>query len=460
MINRQLVMPPRLWSSITSHLFTHDQAENFCLGVARPCRRGSGVGYILEALANLGKEDLYEQRSGSGLTISRGASNKANRIARDAAQHGRIPVHFHSHPPGCDRFSGYDDQHEAELHEWLRDAGQPLLASVIFPYHGRPTGRLWTGGEAEDLPLRHGLQPITGYPEQTVEALDRQRAFGPALAAAAASLRVAIVGLGGIGMLVAEQLARCGMRNFVLVDHDDVELSNLNRLGGTFDDDIGRKKVSVAHRLIHRSARSLGITPQVQCFAEDINDAPRRVFEMVRHADVILALTDDQLSRLRCLRAAFEGGAEYLSAAVDIRIGNGGDVTGLFAEIVSGEAGRICPVCCGRLNPAEASIEARRYVNEHVAQDAVRRGYLPDVAAPAVMSLNSTAAGMLVLELQRRIAGLGYRDVMQVDWQTGVCQPIQQADQYLEESCAVCGRESVPASSTAGAGSESATRQS
>lgn len=39
-------------------------------------------------------------------------------------------------------------------------------------------------------------------------------------------------GLGGLGMLVAEQLARCGFRDFVLVDPDTVDLSNLNRLPG------------------------------------------------------------------------------------------------------------------------------------------------------------------------------------------------------------------------------------
>ena len=37
-----------------------------------------------------------------------------------AMKAGLVPVHFHSHPPGCHQFSGYDDAHEAQLHDWLR----------------------------------------------------------------------------------------------------------------------------------------------------------------------------------------------------------------------------------------------------------------------------------------------------------------------------------------------------
>jgi molybdopterin/thiamine biosynthesis adenylyltransferase len=50
-------------------------------------------------------------------------------------------------------------------------------------------------------------------------------------------LRVAIVGLGGGGSHIAQQLAHLGVGQFVLVDPDRIEESNLNRLvGGTVAD--------------------------------------------------------------------------------------------------------------------------------------------------------------------------------------------------------------------------------
>src|SRR5438132_536319 len=48
---------------------------------------------------------------------------------------------------------------------------------------------------------------------------------------------VAIVGAGGLGSHVAQQLAYLGTRHFLLVDADRVRVSNLNRLVGATQDD-------------------------------------------------------------------------------------------------------------------------------------------------------------------------------------------------------------------------------
>jgi hypothetical protein len=436
---RQFCIPPALWQRLQQLLFTGDHTENFCFGLVKPFRRRSGLAYLVEEILPCARLD-YEGRSGGGLTMTRSASNRLNVMARDAAELGLIPVHFHSHPPGCANFSGYDDLHEAKLHQWLRTVNQPLLISVVIPYSGQPVARLWVEGEVEHLPIRVGLQPIVGFAHSNNKALARQSAFGSGLSAAAANMSVAIVGTGGIGMLVAEQLVRCGFRSFVLVDPDIVESTNLNRLNSAFSSDIGKKKVVAAARLIKNCAAALGIDAEVAPFPEDIYNARNRVQEMVRQCDLVLALTDDQLSRIHTLTLAMDGGAEFLSAGVDIRIGDDGDVEGLYAEILGGERNRFCPVCAGRLDPAEAAIEARRYVGGIVAEHAKRAGYLPDIPAPAVMSLNSTAAGMLVLEIQRRVSGLGRRDLIHVDWQSGAVRAIERGDVQLSNSCSFCGR--------------------
>ena len=43
-------------------------------------------------------------------------------------------------------------------------------------------------------------------------------------------LSVVIVGVGGVGAVVAEMLCRCGIGRLVLFDNDTVELANMNRL--------------------------------------------------------------------------------------------------------------------------------------------------------------------------------------------------------------------------------------
>ena len=82
--------------------------------------------------------------------------------------------------------------------------------------------------------------------------LDRQSFLGADSDAVLAGLTVGIIGLGGGGSHVAQQLAHVGIGRFVLVDDDRISDTNLNRLvGGTLDDVLNeRLKVDIAQRVI------------------------------------------------------------------------------------------------------------------------------------------------------------------------------------------------------------------
>ena len=75
-------------------------------------------------------------------------------------------------------------------------------------------------------------------------------------------LKVGIVGLGSGGSVVAEAIARIGVEQIVLIDHDKVEEHNLDRLLNATMKDIGMPKVDVAARAIRRNgtARRVQIT--------------------------------------------------------------------------------------------------------------------------------------------------------------------------------------------------------
>lgn len=62
--------------------------------------------------------------------------------------------------------------------------------------------------------------------------------------------KVAIFGIGGVGSFVVEALARTGVGNFILVDNDEVALSNLNRQIIATTKTIGKSKVEVAKERI------------------------------------------------------------------------------------------------------------------------------------------------------------------------------------------------------------------
>src|SRR4051812_9951015 len=80
--------------------------------------------------------------------------------------------------------------------------------------------------------------------------------FGAEGQAKVAATSIAIVGLGGLGSHVAQQLAFLGIEDFVLVDHARVSPSSLNRLVGATPEDAAAElaKGAIADRHI-RSIR-------------------------------------------------------------------------------------------------------------------------------------------------------------------------------------------------------------
>lgn len=62
--------------------------------------------------------------------------------------------------------------------------------------------------------------------------------------------KVAVFGIGGVGSYVVEGLARAGVENFLLIDNDEVSLTNLNRQLIATKDTIGKAKVEVAKERI------------------------------------------------------------------------------------------------------------------------------------------------------------------------------------------------------------------
>ncbi len=442
-MHRTLVIPRGMWNRLHEKLFPSDGTEGFIAGLARPCRSLTGIRYVMERCLDTQTQDVA-YRHEAGIQLSRDESSRINLISARAAEFGLVPVHLHSHPAGVPDFSWQDNLEESGLHAWLRQKGQPLLISLVCARDGGPHARIWRDHGRENCRVRIGLQTMF-MPEEkasNLPALDRQRAFGAYFADAAADLSVGIVGLGGVGMPVAEMLARSGFRRFVLMDPDRVELVNLNRLSGLRRRDIGRFKTDIAASAIQRACRSVGTEASIHICRADVNTASKHQKKLLGRCDLILALTDDELSRNCCLTLSLEHGAEYLQAGVRIGQHSGtGVIDSIRTEVTGAEIGRYCPICTGRLDPGQASVDARRYVGGEVYAAARADGYIPEEPAPAVMSLNAIAAGTLVLEIQKRVAGLGVADLTQQDWLTGESLHIRDIENSLtEDECIICGR--------------------
>lgn len=86
-------------------------------------------------------------------------------------------------------------------------------------------------------------------------ALDRTRALlGDDAVQKLQNACVAVVGLGGVGGSCAEALARCGIGTLILMDHDTVDVTNLNRQQFATADMIGKAKTEAAANRLSQAA--------------------------------------------------------------------------------------------------------------------------------------------------------------------------------------------------------------
>lgn len=61
---------------------------------------------------------------------------------------------------------------------------------------------------------------------------------------------ILIIGLGGVGGYALESLMRCGIKNFILVDYDTFDITNLNRQIMATYETIGCKKIDIYEKRI------------------------------------------------------------------------------------------------------------------------------------------------------------------------------------------------------------------
>ena len=108
---------------------------------------------------------------------------------------------------------------------------------------------------------------------------------------------IAVFGLGGVGGTALEALARTGFKNFILIDFDKVDPSNLNRQILYTEADIGRTKVDAARDRIH----AINDFANISTFQMKAQD-----FDYNQKIDFIVDAIDDVEGKLFILSKAQE----------------------------------------------------------------------------------------------------------------------------------------------------------
>lgn len=185
-----------------------------------------------------------------------------------AAGIGVIHSHFGN---GWQNLSADDYRTEAkELARVVFSARKLPLLGMTIGLDGTLSARLWLesrgGFRRTDIPtvrvvgerfvvFHHpGAKPL--LPEKTTNRIATMTVWGHEKQALLESLRIGVVGLGSVGSIVAECLARMGVRDFVLVDRDRIKKHNLDRTVGAsrLAAIANMRKTHIAARNIRKSS--------------------------------------------------------------------------------------------------------------------------------------------------------------------------------------------------------------
>ena len=121
--------------------------------------------------------------------------------------------------------------------------------------------------------------------------------------------RVLIIGVGGLGSPVAMYLAASGVGQLVLVDHDKVELSNLQRQIVHTTEHLGLSKVTSAQHML------AALNPEVQVTAIAAQLDPEALVEQVQAADAVVDCSDNFATRFALNRVCVANKTPLISGA-------------------------------------------------------------------------------------------------------------------------------------------------
>ncbi len=135
--------------------------------------------------------------------------------------------------------------------------------------------------------------------------------------------KVCIVGLGGLGGVVASNLARLGIGSLILVDGDYFEESNLNRQVFCNENLIGKSKAQVAETQI----KNINSSIKIQTWPVYLDE--ENAGKIIHKADLVVDCLDNIETRFILETAAKQNKLPFISAAIG---GENGHITTIFPQ--------------------------------------------------------------------------------------------------------------------------------
>jgi molybdopterin/thiamine biosynthesis adenylyltransferase len=414
------------WDQLYRHLYPGDGCEHAAVVLATLVERPGQSPRLLVREVHVAQDgaDYGVSPQGHG----RLAATFINRAVVRARNERLVYLHVHNHASDQSvEFSDVDFASHERGYPALLDItkGMPVGA-LVFGRRSMQIDLWWSKTERSELKhctvVSSRIQRLYSSPMQAPKtayrpSVDRQvRFLGEAGQAQLAGARVAIVGLGGVGSMIVQDMARLGVGELLLIDSDKLEDTNLSRVVTAFFRDVARKPPK--SKLAARYARQ--VNPSVRC--EVINDdvSYEGVADRLVDCDFIFLCADTMRARL-AVNAIVN---QHLIPAVQIgskihRAEQTGKLELFYSAVRHMRPGCGCMLCNGLISSSRLAIE------EKPDEEWRAQNYGTETPNPSVITLNGIGASRAThdflmdfvgTDVERPTAGYYMYDVFKGSW--------------------------------------------
>jgi molybdopterin/thiamine biosynthesis adenylyltransferase len=349
-------------AALQAHLIRADEQEDLTFALWSP---SAGAERVTALIHTVVLPEEHDRDIHGNVSFNQQYFERVCRLALTE----RLGIAFlHSHP-----FPGWQGMSEDDVAAELRIAGSvggltglPLVGLTIGS-DGAWSARFWEHEGARSYTRQWcTIVRVVGdrlrviyadevLPRPAFRNLFRRTVtvWGPEAHGDLARLRVGIIGLGSVGGIVAEAVARMGLTRFVLIDFDRVEPHNLDRLITATEGDIGRLKVDVARDRIHAIATAEAVDVRAVS-ASVVEDAGYRA---ALDCDVIFCCVDRPRARHVLNHFAYGHLIPVIDGGIAVRFKQR-HFSGVDWQVQTVGPGRPCLECLGTYDQADVSTEA------------------------------------------------------------------------------------------------------
>lgn len=287
------------------HLIRSDGQEDLCFALWNPSYGADRVTALIESAVfpSDGDRKVHDNASFNHQYV--------DRVINEALTRGCGIAFLHSHPAsGWQNMSPDDVAAEKLLAPTIMGAtGLPIVGLTVGAHDGAWSARFWdkiapgqyqrkwcetvrvVGSGLKVHYCHHRLPP----PKHAVTQIRTVSAWGAQAQEDLARLRIGVVGLGSVGSIVAEALARIGIAHIKLIDFDTFKEHNLDRTLNAYRDDIGKNlsKVFIAERALRKCATAEGFSVERHEYSVCEEDGYRHALD----CDVLFSCVDRPWAR-------------------------------------------------------------------------------------------------------------------------------------------------------------------